>query len=366
MTLLPVGVVDCDVHVEPASIDVVKKYLSSYWVEYLRGAGRVTLSSAGLYPPNVPLSALPEARAAGSFPPQSYEQLKTGYLDRVEPEIVILNCIATFLAGRNPYYEAAVARAVNEWVRDEWLDRNERLRASIIIPALNPDAAAEEIERLAPDPRFVQVLLPVRSETPWGNLRWKRIHEAAADAGRPLAFHAWGDLGSSPTTMGYSHTFYEDYVSISQVTAPTQLMSLIAEGVFDRLPSLNVVLVECGFNWLPPLMWQFDKDWKSLWREVPWMKRRPSEYIRSHVRATTSPSHLDDVAVEQVAQLAEMLGASEMLMYSSDYPHDHGDGGFETVLGVLGESGRASVFRGNADLFYGLKLGSLPGAVARS
>jgi hypothetical protein len=255
---------------------------------------------------------------------------------------------------------------VNEWVRDEWLDRDDRLRASIIVPALNPDAAAEEIERLAPDPRFVQVLLPVRSETPWGNVRWKRIHEAAADARRPIAFHAWGDLGSSPTTMGYSHTFYEDYVSISQITAPPQLMSLVAEGVFDRYPSLNVAFVECGFNWIPPLMWQFDKDWKSLWREVPWTKQRPSEHIRGHVRATTSPSHLDDVAAEQVGQLVEMMGASEMLMHSSDYPHDHGDSGTETLLSVLGEAGREAVFRTNAEAFYGLRTMSRPEATATS
>jgi len=351
------GTVDCDVHVEPVSIDEVKRYLPSYWVEYLRGAGRVQLSAEGLYPPNVPLSARPEAREHDGFPPHDYGALRAQLLDPYEPEIVVLNCIATFLAGRNPYYQAAITRAVNEWVRDEWLDKDERLRASIVVPTLDPEAAAAEIDRLGGDRRFVQVLLPIRSETAWGNKRWQLLHDAAARNDLPIAFHAWGELGSSPTTMGYSHTYYEDYVTISQITAPTQILSLVAEGVFDRYRSLKVCFLECGFNWLPSLMWQFDKDWKSLWREVPWMKERPSDYIRHHFRATTTPSHLHGVAPEQVAQLAEHFGAAEMLLYSSDYPHDHGEDGFATLLGVLDDAGREAVLRKNAAALYGLGSG---------
>lgn len=348
------GAIDCDVHVEPPSINDVKRYLSGYWLEYLRGAGRVQLSSALLYPANVPLSARPEAREAGTFPPRDYESLRAQLLAPYEPELVILNPLATFLAGRNPYYQAAITTAMNEWVRDELLDKDERLRASIVVPTLDPEAAAKEIDRLADDPRFVQVLLPIRSETPWGNKRWQLLHEAAARNERPIAFHAWGEVGSSPTTMGYSHTYYEDYVSISQVTAPTQLLSLIAEGVFDRFPSLKVSFVECGFNWVPSFMWQFDKDWKSLWREVPWVKRRPSEYMRRHFRATIAPSHIGDVSEEQIQQLVQHFAASEMLLYASDYPHDHGDDGTDRLLALLPDEGRQAVLRGNAAELYGL------------
>jgi uncharacterized protein len=348
------GAIDCDVHVEPASLTTLHGYFSPYWHDFFRGA-RMSLSSARMYPPNAPSSARPEARASGSFPPHTLVELQSQLLDVYRPEAAILNCVVSFVAGKNPYYQEAVCHAVNEWIRDEWLDHDDRLRASIVVPTLYPEAAAVEIDRLAEDKRFVQVLLPVATETPWGNLRWRPIHEAAARNGLPIALHAWGAIGTAATATGYTRSYFEDYVLNSQHTAPEQVLSLVTEGVFDRHPDLMFSLVECGFSWIPSLMWQFDKDWKSLWREVPWLKMRPSDYIRKHFRATTTPTHIPpDVPEIQVAQVGSMLNAAEFLMYSSDYPHDHGPDSLEVLLASVGDAGREAILRGNATSFYAL------------
>jgi predicted TIM-barrel fold metal-dependent hydrolase len=348
------GAVDCDVHCQPASILDLLPYLDPYWHEYIRG-GRLQIGS--YYPAYQPTSARPEARAGGAFPPQDVKALQEQLLDPYQPRAAILNCVLTFNESRNPYYQVAMAKAVNDWVREQWLDRDDRLRASIVVPVLHPEAAAEEIDRLAEDRRFVQVLLPVRSETPWGNLRWRALHDAAARHDLPLALHAWGGPSLAPTATGAAATYYEDSLYNSQIVASAQVLSLVAEGVFERHPSLRVCFSECGFTWVPSIMWRFDKDWKALWRETPWVRRKPSEYVKERMRATTSPTQIPaSVPTEQVAQLAHMLGASEFLMYSSDYPHDHGDDGTDRLLQLLAEEGQRKVAVDNAASFYRLSL----------
>ena len=197
------------------------------------------------------------------------------------------------------------------------------------------------------------MLVPIRSETRWGNRRYHDLHQAIAAKGLVLALHAWGRVGSAATGSGFTHTYFEDYLGNSQIVAQAQLLSLVSEGVFERVPSLRVVLLEAGFSWLPPLLWRFDKDWKAIWREVPWVKDRPSEYVKRHVRAATAPAQLP-ADPQQAAQLAEMLNASDMLVFASDFPHEHGEGNLDALLDALDDAGREAVLRGNAAALYGL------------
>ena len=74
--------------------------------------------------------------------------------------------------------------------------------------------------------------------------------------------------GHAPTQNGFTLYYIEDYLS-NQIVVQSHVLSLVSEGVFERFPDLRVSLLECGFAWLPPLLWRFDKDWKGVWREVP-------------------------------------------------------------------------------------------------
>jgi predicted TIM-barrel fold metal-dependent hydrolase len=338
-------VIDCDVHCAPASIDALMPYFDDYWREYVGDAGmQLSPTVTGAYPPG--------ARTSGPAPPASVEELRQRVFGRNGPRYAVLNCLTAFDASRNAWFEAALARALNDWLRAEWLDRDERLRASLVVPVLDPVAAAEEIERLGGDSRFVQVLLPVRSEARYGTRRFHPIHAAAERHGLAVGLHAWGRPGNAPTGSGYTHNYLEDYLANSQLIAQAQVASLVAEGVFERFPDLRVSLMECGFSWLPFLLWRFDKDWKAIWREVPWLKARPSEYVYRHVRATTEPAQIPRDPGELIGAL-EMIRAPEVLVYASDHPHDHGDGG-ERLLHALDDAGREAVLGRNAAALYSL------------
>jgi predicted TIM-barrel fold metal-dependent hydrolase len=337
------GAIDCDVHVAPASIDALAPYMDDYWRDYLANAGlRLTPNVTGAYPESDPT------------PPADVDALREQLLDPSGLRRAVLTCLSAFDATRNAYFEAAICKAINDWLAAEWLARDDRLRASMVIPTLDEEAATREVERVGSQPGFVQVLVPIRTDARWGLRRFHELHEAIAAHDLVLGLHAWGRPGLAPTPTGFTHSYFEDYLANSQVIAQAQLMSLVSEGVFDRVPSLRVALLECGFSWLPPMLWRFDKDWKAVWREVPWVKDRPSEYVKRHFRATTAPAQLP-ADEGQVAQLAEMLGASELLMFASDHPHVHGgEGSLDVLLEALGDDGRAAVMHGNAAELYRL------------
>ena len=133
------------------------------------------------------------------------------------------------------------------------------------------------------------------------------------------------------------------------------LVSLLAHGVFERLPELRMLLIEGGLAWLPGLLWRLDTNWRALRAEVPWLRRRPSEVVHEHVRFATQP--LEHTA-GQDALLCEMLaaaGAPDILCFSSDYPHWDFDDPV-TLARRLPPDWRDAVMHRNAAELYAQRL----------
>lgn len=350
--------IDCDVHCAPSSYQDLYPYLSGYWRQYIEEAGIRLSGLSGPYPPGAPTSASPAAREAaragdGPATPASYAALAERVLDPLALHYAVLTCLTGCETHRNPYFAAAVAAALNDWLRAEFLDRDPRLRAALVVSTLSPQDAVAEIERVGGTGGFVAVLLPVRGDIPWGNKVNHPIFAAARAHGLHVVLHAWGRSGRAPTPSGFATTYLEDYLG-NQTIAQAQVLSLVAEGVFTRFPDLKVVLAECGFAWLPALLWRFDKDYRGVWREVPWLKRLPSEYVTEHIRATTAPAHLPR-GPDDLRRLLAMFDAGSLLTWASDYPHDHGDG-LAALLDQVGDEARRAILAGNAAGLYGLSL----------
>ena len=315
--------IDCDIHPALASTDVLLPYLDDYWREMVpnRMVADLTLAS---YPPAVPLSGRPDWRPKNGKPGTDFAMLQSQALDGFGTRFAICNVVHGAPAMVNDDFAAALCRGINDWLVAEWLDRDPRLRASIVVPTENPEMAVEEIERRASDKRFVQVLVLAQGERPLGRRTYWPIYAAAERHGLPIGIHAGSAGRHATTSIGWPSFFIEDYVANSQAFAG-QLLSFVTEGVFERFPGLKVVLIESGFTWLPPFLWRFDKTWRGIRTEVPWVKQPPSELIREHVRLTLQPVDEPPTA-QQLQRVVEHLESDDMLLFSSDYPHWQFDG----------------------------------------
>ena len=350
-----VDLVDTDVHITPRSISALLPHLPRRWQDYVRESGAESLES-DLYPPGSPLSALPGAHPARGGPPASDPALlRSQLLDPWRTRFAVTHCIYGVDGIHNADWAVAMAAAVNDWQRAEWLADEPRLRGSIVVAAQDPVRAAVEIDRLGGLPEFVQVLMPVRSHAPLGNRCHWPIYDAAQRNGLALGVYAGGAGGHPLSPVGMPSYYLEEYVLLAQ-TFQAQLVSLVSEGVPARFPDLPIVLIEAGFTWLPSLMWRFDKNWKGLRREIPWVDRLPSEVIRDSVRFTAQPMDAPDDPA-RLLKVIEQLGSDDMLMFATDYPHHQFDDPADAAPAGLDDDALAKFLAGNAVTTYRLDKG---------
>ena len=328
MTDGPDAVIDCDVHNSWTSSDVLAPYLPPAFREYLlRGelpGGRGSFPAAHrpwLHPED--FKRTDALGAAEGVAASDYEFVRAQLLDFYDLDYAILNGEEAIEVSTlaNPYYAQALASAYNDWVRDTWLPRDSRLRASLIVAPQNPRLAAAEIRRRGGDDGFVQVLVSSGSQRPYGDPFYHPIWDACAEIGLPFAVHLGGNAGinADSTACGAPTFFWEAHALLCQ-TGMGHLASTIAHGVFERWPGAKLVLIECGIAWVPPLLWRLDEDYRALRKETPWLKRLPSDYAREHVRLSTQPLETPRHPGSLWPAL-EDIGGRDMLMYASDYPH---------------------------------------------
>ena len=353
--------VDCDVHNELPDPQALLPYLPARWhTEFLVNASRGREWMGGgrsvsrLYPSRPQATTFRnDARPpSGGLPGSSFDFLKTDYLDYWNVEKAILAPLNGNGWPLHGQFAAALCAALNDWMVAEWLDRDLRLYGAITITIEDPILAAREITRASADARFVQVEMFSRTRDPLGHPRYWPIYEAAAAAGLPIAVHVGG--AGNPTTGAGWPSYHFEYHAAYVHSFQANVISLLASGVFEELPRLQVIMEEGGFAWAVALAWRLDRAWRLMGREATHRDQPPSETLRNNFWFTTQP--IDEA--EHPEHFREMLGHLEHLgladrvMFSTDYPHwdfDAPDKSFpEIVTGEL----RERIFRRNAAALF--------------
>ena len=133
MTSPIAGGVDCDLHPAVPHLTSLLPYLNDYWRDQVTTRGMTDLVSQS-YPPNSPITSRPDWRPAEGKPGSSLADMKAQALDRFGVNYAICNPLYGVQMVFSEDMADAFCRALNDWLVKEWLDKDQRLRGSIVIP----------------------------------------------------------------------------------------------------------------------------------------------------------------------------------------------------------------------------------------
>ena len=146
--------------------------------------------------------------------------------------------------------------------------------------------------------------------------------------------------------------YYVEYHTLCGSGMYGHFVSILCHGIFERFPNTRLAMVEGGLVPFVGFLWRLDTNWKSCRTEIPWCRRRPSEYVWEHVRFATQPLESPEDA-ELLAPAIQGLRPWDTLMYASDFPHWDFDEP-EQTLRQLPEDWRDAVRARNAIEFFRL------------
>ncbi|WP_026343773.1 amidohydrolase family protein [Nocardia sp. BMG111209] len=260
-----------------------------------------------------------------------------------------------FGAKRLPEWSQAIGAAHNTWLANHWLDSHnnwhKRWRGSICAATEDIPGAVREIEKWAGHEYMSQILIKAEPRPAWGDPHYDPIWAAAVKHNMPVACHLsrgyYETLPIPPVGVpSYNHDFMVSY----SLLANNQVMSLIFDGTFDRFPDLRIVLVEHAFTWILPLMWRMDAIYEARksWMDI---KRKPSEYVKEHIKFTTQPLDYPDDKTE-LTRAFEWMDCEKILLFSSDYPHWTYDDPRWLVKHLPAHAREAIMFRNGIDTYH--------------
>jgi len=346
------AVIDGDIHNAAPSDEVLVEYIPAAWQKHYLTVGRRGYTGSG-YARAVPHAARLDAWPTSGLPPGGdLDFMRQQLLDEWDLEYGILNCLYGIGSESNQDFGAALTQAMNDWQVAAWIDPEPRLKASLLLPYESADLAVAEIERIGDHAGFVQILFMCRTREPMGHRKYWPVYEAAARHQLAVGVHFGGASGGPITGAGWPSHYIEDHGGMPQAFQ-AQVTSLALSGVFEQIPDLKFVWIEGGFGWLPPLMWRLDRMWMQYGDEMPEVKRRPSDYIRTHMWFTTQPVE-EPPEPAYFTQLLDHMDMDDRLIFATDYPHWDFDAPTRGFSINLAPDQKARIMAGNARALYKL------------
>ncbi len=254
--------------------------------------------------------------------------------------------------------------AYNEWLYEDFCTAApDRLIGVAMLPP-HPEAAVEELQRLAKGGKCRQANLQIAVAEPrLEDPRWEPLWQLLEETGIVLSFHVTVFPGVTKAFDKYKGspgaTFLHAKMFIDQFLDP--FVDLFAWGILERHPGLKIVIAECGAGWVPWVVEELDYRHHRLWECASYWddkggiphKMKPSEVFKRQVYGTFQQS-------ATTMALTDFWGP-ENLLWASDYPHPdsiwpNSVAKIVEHMGHMPADKVRAIVGGNAAKLYGLDL----------
>jgi predicted TIM-barrel fold metal-dependent hydrolase len=325
-------IIDADIHVNDTP-GALAPYMTMPWrksVEALAAGPQRYLDVPGFAPSLKLDPPIPGGHAARSV--HSAAEMRA-QLSEIGIDIGILFPDNLLLFAPIPHVEYAteLSHAYNRWLLAEWLSGEQGLYGALLACPQNPQDSAQEIQRYAREDRIVAVYLPTAGVHPlWGDRKYDPILAAAQEADLPVLLHSVTVITPQfPYQLDQFENHWARQMLSHAFAMQANLVSLMHTGVPARFPHLKVGFTEAGIAWVPYMMWRMDKYYNEYRRMVPFLEKRPSEYIKERMWFATQPIEEPDDPHDLVSMIKLYDAEGTRTLYASDWPHhdfDHPKG----------------------------------------
>ncbi|GLB44550.1 putative amidohydrolase [Lyophyllum shimeji] len=291
------------------------------------GTGAIALEEAWTVPELVNLiTATPP-------PGQPFDEFKASFLDvhgrrldlmnQNNIDFMVLSCATPCIQGiSDPATAAEMAVNVNNQLAAAISNNTARFGGFASLAMHDAIEAAQELRRAVNDLGFQGALLNDYQQSGPDNTtllfydqpEYDVFWQAVTELDVPIYFHPRPNIAQIETLM-YAHApFIEGPSEEYAVTLANHILGLCTNGVFDRFPTLKIIVGHLGER-LPSDLFRIDEQLQRLKSKGLVMQRNVSSYWRTNLYETTSGNfatallrfHIDEIGLDRI-------------MYSVDYP----------------------------------------------
>lgn len=216
---------------------------------------------------------------------------------------------------RDSAFAAALCKAYNTFVAENFCRQNPRLKAVAMLPPQNPAFAVEELRRGVKELGLVGAMLAADGPHLLGRPEYHPVYEEAERLGTTVTIH-----GSGSHMGGAGVDFFDRFIQAHTVSHPfaqmRQVTSVLFEGVPEKFPQLKIAFLEAGITWVPYWLDRMDEEFHKRGKvEAPLLKKKPSEYVKR------GNIYFSCEAGESLLGTAVSWVGEDRVVYASDFPH---------------------------------------------